>query len=107
MIKEFDWCGYQAMTEEQKREIEASIQRTVQDRFDAELKPCHLAEVKVQLKIADPLLSHVVGNIRCSCGKQYIKFSTNMDSSSGTFERVDKDHNQMDESAKHENQLSR
>ncbi len=107
MIKEFDWCGYQTMTEEQKREIETSIERTVKDRFDAELKPCHLGEVKVQLNIADPLLSRVVGNIRCSCGKQYIKFSTKMDSSSGTFERLEKDHNPLEESAKYENQLFR
>jgi hypothetical protein len=90
MISEFDWCDCQTVTQAQKKEVEASIRRTLQDWSDDKLKPCHHGNVKVKLNVCGPLFSQVVGHISCSCGRPFCKFITNDDASSGTFEIIDK-----------------
>jgi len=89
MISQFDWCGCNAITDEEKREVENSIRQAFEDRGDMELKPCHDGQVKVQLNIDGPLFSNLVGNVACSCGKKYCKFTGNSDASRVNFERVD------------------
>ena len=86
MISQFDWCGCIAITDEEKREIENSIRQIFEDRGDMELKPCHDGQVKIQIKIDGPLFSTLVGNVECSCGKKYCKFTGHNDASKVNFE---------------------
>lgn len=88
MISEFDWCGCMVTTLEKKQEVERKIRQDFEARGDVDLKPCHHGQVKVQLNIAGPFFSDLVGNVACSCGKKYLKFRGTSDASTITFERV-------------------
>ena len=89
MITQFDWCGCTAITDDEKRKVENSIRQTFEDRGDMELKPCHEGPIKVQLNIDGPLLSKLVGNFECSCGKKYCTFTGSSDASKMFFNGVD------------------
>jgi hypothetical protein len=63
MIGMFNWYECRAITETQKGEVE--------------------------LKLVGTLLSHLVGNIKCSYGKPYCKINGTNDASKVKYERVD------------------
>lgn len=88
MISEFDWCGCTALTPDKMQDVEKIIAQTFEARGIAELKPCHKGPIKVQLNIVGTHHSDLVGNISCSCGKKYCKFSGARDGSSVTFDRT-------------------
>ena len=89
MIAAFDWCDCHAITEPEKRDVEATIRRDVEGRFDAKFKPCHPGQLTVQLNVVGPLLSDLVGNIKCSCSRPYFKINGTSDASRVTYERVE------------------
>lgn len=74
MIAEFDWCNCGAITQEQKADIETKI-RDGEDHLNAKFKSCHPGPIAIQLNIIGPLLSDLVGNVKCSCGKPYVKIN--------------------------------
>ena len=89
MIATFDWCNCNSITEPQKRDVEAQILSDVERSFDAKFKPCHLDQLTVQLNVVGSLLSDLVGNIKCSCGRPFIKIYGTSDASIVTYERVE------------------
>ena len=82
----FDWGQRGGELEAYWGDVEATIRGDIEGRSDDEFKPCHPGGLTVHLSIVGPLLTDLIGNITCSCGKPFCKFHGPSDASSVAYE---------------------
>jgi hypothetical protein len=88
MNVDFDWSNSSAITQDQKDAIEKKIRDFFEDTQNDKYKPCHSGAVTAKLNIDGPLLTNLVGYIKCICGKKYVTVKGKCDESPITYDLV-------------------
>ena len=72
MISGFNWHGSQALSSQEKNEVEEKIKEDFENQITDRFQPCHSGPVSVHLNIVGPLLTDLVGTIRCNCDEPFL-----------------------------------
>jgi len=77
---EFDWHGTQGyLNDKERKEVQSNLKKEVNEHC----RPCHPGPVTIHLNLEGPLLSGLVGNVRCKCGKPCLEIEGKKNSTGG------------------------
>jgi len=75
--------------------VQSNLKKEIDEigKNNDQCRPCHSGPVTIHLNIEGPLLSGLVGNVRCTCGEPYLEVKGKENSIGGfdiTYEPVRK-----------------
>tara|TARA_R110002050_G_scaffold231031_1_gene366808 strand:+ start:1986 stop:2249 length:264 start_codon:yes stop_codon:yes gene_type:complete len=69
------WLGENHLEAGAQDDLEVAVREDLSFEANDRAKPCHDGTLHVELSVVGPLLDQIVGNVKCNCGKSYLKIN--------------------------------